>query len=257
MKVAARLPLSFDPEKLQAELAGIDPAEWKTHFNAAYFDGAWTGVALRAPSEGSATLYADPAAPEFIDTVLLGQCPNFAAALALLQCPLRSARLLKLSAGSSIREHRDDGLGWEKGEVRLHLPIVTNPQVEFFLNGRRVVMSEGEYWYLDLGKPHRVENRSENDRVHLVVDCVLNDWLRRTIEAGEEMAATPSPEGEFDRFRRLVLNEPQFHNQLRGEMDRAKFISLLVDLGEQHGARFTAGDVDAALQAARREWNER
>jgi hypothetical protein len=118
-------------------------------------------------------------------------------------------------------------------------------------------MPEGEYWYLDLGKPHRVENRSNRDRVHLVVDCVLNEWLHQVIEASPEMAATPSPEGEFGRFRRLVLSEPRLQSQLRGEMDRAKFISLMLDLGGQQGARFTAGDVDAALQAARRAWTER
>jgi hypothetical protein len=118
-------------------------------------------------------------------------------------------------------------------------------------------MKEGEYWYLDLGKPHRVENRSEQDRIHLVVDCVLNGWLRQIIEAGEEMAATPSAEGELERFRRLVLSEPRLQSQLKGEMDRAKFISLVIELGQQYGSRFTAGDVDAALKAGRREWSER
>jgi len=39
--------------------------------------------------------------------------------------------------------------------------------------------------------------------------------------------------------------------------DRAEFTSLAIRLGHQHGARFTAGDVDAALQAARRSWIER
>jgi len=75
-------------------------------------------------------------------------------------------------------------------------------------------MQEGEYWYLDLSRPHRVENRSQIDRVHLVIDCVLNDWLRATIDAGQEMAATPGVESDFERFRQLVLSDPALQTEL-------------------------------------------
>ena len=47
---------------------GIDRIEWRTHFNSSYFDGEWTGVALRAPPEKSSTLYADPAESTYVDT---------------------------------------------------------------------------------------------------------------------------------------------------------------------------------------------
>ena len=39
-------------------------------------------------------------------------------------------------------------------------------------------MKEGEAWYLNFNLKHSVVNRSAEDRVHLVIDCVLNDWLR-------------------------------------------------------------------------------
>ena len=118
-------------------------------------------------------------------------------------------------------------------------------------------MQEGECWYLDLSLPHRVQNRSNVDRIHLVVDCLLNDWLRAIIDAGQEMAATPGVESEFERFRRLVLSDPSLQGELMQVTDRKEFTSLALRLGEQHGARFTAGDVDAAFQAARRAWIER
>jgi hypothetical protein len=50
--------------------------------------------------------------------------------------------------------------------------------VEFVLNQVRVIMNEGECWYLNLNEPHHVTNRGAADRIHLVVDCVVNDWLR-------------------------------------------------------------------------------
>ncbi len=257
MKVAVKLPLCFDPAGLRADLDRIDPAEWRAHFNTGYFEGAWTGVALRAVPGKGQTLFPDPAAQNYADTAVMLSCPRLAAAMERLHCPLKSVRLLRLAAGSHIREHRDDDLGWEAGEIRLHVPIVTNPEVDFFLNGRRVVMREGECWYLDLSLPHRVQNRSNVDRVHLVIDCLLNDWLRATIEAGQEVAAAPWEESEFERFRGLVLCDPSLQRELIGLTDRKEFISLAIRLGAEHGAKFTAGDVDAALQAGRRTWTER
>ena len=48
------------------------------------------------------------------------------------------------------------------------------------LGGRRVVMNEGECaGDNDFNLPHSVANHyGATDRVHLVIDCVLNDWLR-------------------------------------------------------------------------------
>ena len=43
-------------------------------------------------------------------------------------------------------------------------------------------MAEGELWFLNFNKYHSVDNRSRVDRIHLVVDCVINDWLRQLLE---------------------------------------------------------------------------
>ena len=57
---------------------------------------------------------------------------------------LESVRFLRLAAGSSIREHRDPGLSIEEGVFRLHVPVRTNPDVEFLVGGRLMTMAEGE-----------------------------------------------------------------------------------------------------------------
>jgi hypothetical protein len=64
-------------------------------------------------------------------------------------------RLLRLGPGGVIKEHRDYDLGYDLGEARLHVPIVTDPEVAFHLRNRRVTMAEGETWYLDLS-PSRI-----------------------------------------------------------------------------------------------------
>jgi hypothetical protein len=185
-----KLPLRFTPDHLKEELARFQPDEWIPHFNTRYYEGDWSGIALRAVGGKAGQLYPDPTATDdFADTPMLARCPYLQEVLAAFQCPLTSARLLKLAARSSIREHKDYKLGFEDGELRVHIPVVTNLDVAFFLAGERVVMQEGEAWYLDLNLPHRVENHSDIDRIHLVIDCMVNDWVRELFPP--EMARIP------------------------------------------------------------------
>ncbi|MFP2927567.1 aspartyl/asparaginyl beta-hydroxylase domain-containing protein [Pyxidicoccus sp. 3LG] len=174
-----RLPFHFDAAGLQEDLAGLPSETWVPHFNKGYYEGEWSGAPLRSIGGMEGRIYPDPTGREsYADTPLLARCPAFRAALSTFKCPIGSARLLKLAAGARIREHTDYNLGFEDGEVRIHIPIVTHPDVAFFLAGQRVVLQPGECWYLNFNLPHRVENPSTTDRVHLVLDVVVDDWLR-------------------------------------------------------------------------------
>ena len=57
-----KLPLSFDPECLKADLDHISPGDWLPHFNDRYYEGDWSGVALRSVGGVATKLYPDPAA---------------------------------------------------------------------------------------------------------------------------------------------------------------------------------------------------
>lgn len=178
-----KLPFCFDPLQLQLDLGLIRADEWIKHFNQSIYEGDWSGVALRSVGGKAMQLYPDPTAGDaFADTELLARCAYLRQVLATFDCPLSAVRLLRLRAGSSIGEHRDYRLGYEDGEVRLHIPIVTNPDVAFFLAGERVNMQVGECWYLNVNLPHRVDNLSKLDRVHLVIDCMVNEWMRTLFE---------------------------------------------------------------------------
>jgi mannose-6-phosphate isomerase-like protein (cupin superfamily) len=181
-----RLPCAFDAAALAADVAALAPDAWTPHFNQAIYQGDWSGVALRSPGGHDATLYSDPTAGDFSETPLARRCPAIADALARLHCPLTTVRLLALGPGASIAEHSDFWLAFEDGEVRLHIPVVTNPAVEFVLDGRRVDMGPGECWYLNLNLPHQVANHSSVRRVHLVVDCKVNAWLRRLLDQASQ-----------------------------------------------------------------------
>lgn len=251
---ASKLFLHFDPAGLKSDLETLGSGEWVAHFNTGFYSGDWSGVALRASGGNATTMYADLSHEAFADTALLQQCSHLREVVETFQCPLRSVRLLRLTAGSVIREHRDYDLGYDAGEVRIHIPVVTNPSVEFYLDNRRIIMDEGECWYLDLNLPHRVHNRGETDRIHLVIDCQLNEWLRDLISRG-----TPEDgvESSFEVFRRLVLTEPALQAALVGITDPAAFTECAITLGQERGLNFMESDVDAALIAARKAWHER
>jgi hypothetical protein len=181
-----RLPFAFDPGPLAADLGRLAPGDWIEQPLRAHYEGGWDIVPLRAAAGETHRLrliYADPAATRFADTLWLDRLPAFRAALARFRCPLRSVRLMRLTAGSAIREHCDD-LDAEVGRLRLHVPVTTNYEVDFRLGGKRVAMAPGSVWYLRLSDPHSVANRGGTDRVHLVLDAEMNLWLERMLREG-------------------------------------------------------------------------
>jgi hypothetical protein len=187
-----RLPLGFDPDRLAHDLLSLAGVEWTDHFVKQNYEGDWSVIPLRSKAGArhpSAMIYADPTATVFEDTAILQGCPYFREVLAGFECPLRAVRLMRLTPGSRIKEHEDLDLSFEDGTVRIHVPVTTNADVEFYLNRSLVIMQPGSAWYLRLSDPHSVINRSEADRVHLVVDAVANDWIEALFETAARQQA--------------------------------------------------------------------
>ena len=269
MTSSYKLSLDFDPQQLRSDLQLVMAEDWVPHFNTAYFEGEWSGIALRSTEGAPGNLYPGPINAEpAVDTPVLARCPQIRAALNSLKCPVRSARLLKLGPGARIKEHRDYHLGTDVGEIRLHIPIATDPGVDFFLDNQRIEMKAGECWYLDFTLPHRVYNGSSIDRVHLVIDCAVDDWLRAQLPheifatSGEkdldqvaEDGSVSNPE-EFERFRQHVLQNLTLQEKLRQTKDQSSFARLVVGLAADSGYRFSLTDVHDELRRERRGWNE-
>jgi hypothetical protein len=174
-----RLPFTFDPEKLRADLARVHDEDWQPHLNRHVYEGEWSGAALRAIGGDGTNIVPEALhGGQFADTALLARCSYFQHVLAQFRCPLLAVRLLRLKAGSHVGEHVDHGLDFDDGEVRIHVPIVTSDAVKFFLDGARLVMAPGACWYTNVHLPHAVENHGAIDRIHLVIDCTVDPWLR-------------------------------------------------------------------------------
>jgi hypothetical protein len=66
------------------------------------------------------------------------------------------------------------------------------------------------------------------------------------------MAAT-----DLERFVARCLAEPELWTELGPLTDRACFVQRAVDLGTARGLRFTAAELEAALDRSARAWLER
>jgi hypothetical protein len=180
VKSVIQLPHHYDVSRLRADLEAALASGQQHENRGDYHDGGWTAVALVAvggATDARGLRWGGWDAP-YQKTPVLAQCPYFEEIIDSFRCPTQRVRLLQLAPGKNIHEHRDDGDGWAIGKIRVHIPIVTHEDVYFYVDGQRVIMNPGELWYCDFTRPHRVHNRSPIGRVHMVLDLVVDDWLR-------------------------------------------------------------------------------
>jgi len=190
-----RLPLSFDVQRLQHELQGIEDSPWISHFNTGAYDRGWACIPLRSVG-GSLEHIVPVDGAQFSDTALLARCPYVREVLDAFECDKTSVRFMALEAGGVIREHRDAGASLDDGVTRLHIPVQTSPQVLFRIDGEDVHFSAGHTWYLNAACLHGVTNHSARPRVHLMIDCVTNPWLQRLFVAAGGVLRQPPPYGD-------------------------------------------------------------
>jgi hypothetical protein len=245
-----RLPFQYDRSRLVEDLCAIPSSAWAPHYNKADYGGVWRGAALRSVSGEARQLFAGAAA--YRDTPLLDLCPYFRQVMAAFECPLRSVRLLSLAPGSFIREHTDNALDYEDGQVRIHVPVQTNPDVEFYLSGERLLFEVGATYYVNVNLPHRVSNRGDCERIHLVIDAEVNDWVRELFGRGAPIPRSLSLPAAISTFRERLWDEPEWQDRLRPIGDARDFEREAVCLGREAGLDLHDGDVDAALRGSPR-----
>lgn len=222
-------PFRLDVARLRADLNTALARDWSEHHNIIHHGSGWSGLALRSISGDVFDLKAS-FLHEFQNTEILAACPYFREIVERLECPVKSVRLLRLAAGARVRTHVDNGLGYDFGMVRLHVPVVTNSDVRFVLAGHLLELREGKVWYVDTSYPHSVANGGDVDRVHLVIDCVVNDWLKAQFPAEFQRDMTPLELAAgytrgyaysvVDAARRLRMEPRKFGRKVLGRVSR-------------------------------------
>jgi hypothetical protein len=243
MIVFAKLPLEIDYELIRREVGRLlNKDEWSPHYNKLHYDGAWDVLPLRAPGGKTDNPFADLINQKsFENTPLMAGLPAINDLLESLKCEKLSARLLNLKAGSSIKTHRDYDLAYEKGEARLHFPVFTNSMVNFNLDGESLKMEVGECWYINANLPHSAVNNGSDDRIHLVVDCKVNDWLVHLFSLSEKRVKSVQKnlqqQMEVIKSLRLqnTLTANSMADKLQEDLDKSSLVNSLLDFLDQIG----------------------
>ena len=160
-----RLPLTADATRLRAEIEQFGPADWRAHPQGHPGNTALPLVARGGHPDD------DGVAGPMRATPHLARCPYLRQVLAALGAPLGRTRLMRLDAGAEATAHVDTNYYWSQ-RVRVHIPIVTTPDVRFLCGDAETRMGPGEIWIFDTWRPHNVLNPAGTKRIHLVADTV-------------------------------------------------------------------------------------
>jgi hypothetical protein len=157
-----RLPLRFDVDRLRAEVAELPADAWSPHPNG---DAGNDAVRLISVDGGD---------NEEVNGVMrmtahLERSPYLRQVLASFGVVWSRSRLLRLAPGANVPVHADIHHHWFY-RVRLHIPVLTRPQVQFACGSERIHMAAGEVWLFDNWRLHQVDNPTDSERIHLVGD---------------------------------------------------------------------------------------
>ena len=177
-----RLPFTIDLERLRTELATLESKPWLSHYDVNLADG-WTTIPLVTHDGSADTTESQRVGTwgEYQRTKYVEELPYCRELLDAFECPHGRIRIMKLLPGTEIREHRDtydEVSDYAFGQVRLHIPIVTNDKVIFTVAGQQYHLAAGRLHYVNFSKKHYVRNDGDEARTHLVLDLKVNDWLR-------------------------------------------------------------------------------
>jgi len=157
-----KLPLQFDVEQMQREIDKFSEHDWQPHHE--HFKGNYSIPLISVNGELNNTFKG-----KMLPTSSLTQSTYLQQVLGSFNEVLGRSRLMKLGQGCEVPLHSDINYYWYK-RVRIHIPIVTDPNVTFYCGDKNVHMGEGEAWIFDSWKNHKVVNDSTFSRVHLVID---------------------------------------------------------------------------------------
>ncbi|GFD75413.1 hypothetical protein KUL113_48330 [Tenacibaculum sp. KUL113] len=211
-----KLPFLFDTDKLLHDYSLVVNQHWIPHFNTSGYQGEWKAISLYSSNGDASNIFAFQNDNSTIkETPIMNDCNYFREVINSFQCPISSARLLRLNVGAEIKPHRDYKLGYEDGNFRLHIPIITNNKVEFILDDEQLKMLPGECWYTNVNYIHSVTNKGNEDRIHLVIDAERNEWSDTLFFslAPKESFQTKQEEIDSPETIRLILNELKHSNE--------------------------------------------
>lgn len=220
-----RLDVTFDPAVLRSELADVERAFGATVQTGPHHNGKWNRLGLIGPGGDHERSYA-ASGEEVAETPVLALMPTVRRWLAGFDGLVQRAILSRMEPGCTVRWHRDPQESADRSTIRLHLPVVTNPQCIMEIGHEQVRLSPGLLWYSDFTFPHRVFNRSAETRTHVMIDLAVGERTlalmpaRVRREAGRRRLARAMAARVFDASEKLHA-EGRYAEEFRRERQRA------------------------------------
>lgn len=172
-----KLPLCFEVEKLQQEIAAFDEDDWCPHPQG--FAG--NSALLLISAHGS--IADDGMKGPMLPTSLLKKSPYLQQVLSSFGTIFGRTRLMRLDGNAEANKHMDASYYWHQ-RMRVHVPIQTHPEVDFLCGDKHIHMKAGESWIFDTWEKHNVINPINKTRIHLVADTVGSARFQRLIDKG-------------------------------------------------------------------------
>lgn len=192
-----RLSAQVDAGRLQQEVSALAAELWGNVRAPVHRETQSLFLKGHAPALG---IPGDPEQPA------LDSCPYIRELLyGLLPGTPGKCLLASLRAGGIVYPHMDAANEYFMRSFRVHVPVITNPEVRLYCNARFFRMAAGEVWTLNNLAPHAVVNDHPTEaRVHLIFD-VFPD-----AEAIARVESVPEAAGEDDPvlFARLSATRP-------------------------------------------------
>lgn len=160
-----QIPLLFDADALAAEIEALGESVWKPHPQGFAGNSMLPLVSVGGDPDDEAF------SGDMRPTPHLQRCRYLRQVIASFGATVGRTRLMRLAGQAEVARHTDQGYYWVE-RMRIHVPIVTQPTVQFECDGIVINMAPGECWIFDTWRQHRVLNDATRSRIHLVCDSV-------------------------------------------------------------------------------------
>lgn len=232
-----RLPLRFDADRLADEIRAFSEKDWRKHPQGHVGNSALPLVASGGNPDN------DDVRGRMLPTPYLDRCPYLRQVLASLQTVIGRTRLMRIEGNGEATLHTDTNYYW-MNHARVHVPVITFPEVDFICGASVVNMPAGECWIFDTWRMHNVLNRRPEQRIHLVCDTV------GTVEFWDQVARGDRPgEAAFSRPSTAPLLEFQPSRSVPLTFEAVNF-PVVMSPGEQQSlAEWLLEQIDPAASA--------
>jgi hypothetical protein len=157
----------FTTEEINGMLKTINSQSWKPVWeDGSYADEKWREIKVVS---------------EYKDQSHLTLFPELQKVKFFFKTDIVNMMFYSMTPGANIHPHRDMIGNVQWGGLRFHIPIQTNPNLIFKVSNKRVIMNVAELWALDTSYLHSVSNNGDTERIHLVLDVKVNDWIKNSL----------------------------------------------------------------------------